>query len=195
MTSPDILETIHLAIDQDHLIRVYRDELAAWYETLYPIACSDTLLIGHSENDFLFNGLRVLRLEDITWADTRDNDGAYEQILRAEGLLDGLQDPGLDVSGWQPLFQGLLQRPELVIIEHEDPDEDLEEFHIGKVCKVAQRAVYIQYFDSFGQWEQTLRRIPYGDITSVTLESRYTQVFGRHLPPPPAAYFIDFDRE
>jgi len=193
MLDPEILEILQLALEEDHLVRLYRDDLTTWYETLYPTAMSDSLIIGHSENDFVFNGLRVLRLRDITWADTRDNDGVYEQILRAEGMLDALIDPKLDISGWQSLFDGLLGRPELVILERESLHEDREEFNIGKVCKVTPRAVYIQYFDAFGKWEETLRRIPYTAITSVTLNSRYTEVFQRHLPPPPAAYFVNED--
>lgn len=59
-------------------------------------------------------------------------------------------------------------------------------FAIGKIEKVCRKHVCLRYFGPDGIWDDEQWKISYDDITSVTIGSRYAEVFSKYLPDPPA---------
>ena len=159
----------------------FRYDRNYWY--YIPLIAGEKLFLGIEEGDFLLNGYVVRRFKDLRKVQIKDD--ICREILRDEGIIDGITTPEVDLSGWETVFQSLQKRDQNIIIQNESLDDDACEFAIGRIEKVCRKSVYFRHFDADGIWQPAPYNIPYSGITSVTFASRYVDVISRHLGPLP----------
>lgn len=146
----------------------------------FPLAVGEALFLCAEENDFLLDGFTVRRIRDVERIEPRE--GIYTEIMRSEGWLDNLKTPDVDISCWQSVFRSLQKMGRNIIIESESLDDE-PLFAIGEIQSVDGESVLLFPFDADGIWEDQPIQIFYEDITSVSFDTRYINVFSRYLPP------------
>ena len=150
---------------------------------LIPLRTGDQLFLAINEDDFIFDGFRISRFRDIK--KVRINNNIFNEIIQREGLFDGLSVPEINLTSWQTVFEGLKQTGKNIIVEYETAEGTNNNFTIGKIDRIYKSCLYMYHFDGDGTWEPYPYRIPYSEVTSVTFDSRYVNVFSKYLPDPP----------
>ncbi|MFO1023303.1 MAG: hypothetical protein U0903_21825 [Planctomycetales bacterium] len=147
------------------------------------ISESEDLILFREEDDFQFDGFRVIRRRDLTSLSTTESNQYCEKLMRKEGLWKKAPSfvRRLPVKNWNVLLTALIGRN--VIIEN----ERLEDFRIGPVLDCDEKHVWIHYFDPLGCW-MDLERVSLSRITSVQFATRYLEIHSKYLPPRPALF-------
>lgn len=179
MNKSEMKELINNAIYPHLICRTYFKYDAGVYRYCFPLKVSENLFLGAVEDDFLLDGYTIRRFRDLTKAEIKDD--KCLEIAKAEGLLDKLVVPDVDISDWHTVFVTLQAIGKNVIVENESANPEESEFVIGKIVKVLSNKVRIQAFDADGVWEDEWD-IPFTQITSVTFGARYVEVFSKYLP-------------
>ncbi len=136
-------------------------------------------------HDFYPEGYAAVRMRDITDVRSGEYERHWERMLAAEGLLDRITAPGdVPLDDIHQLLLALQRRGENVIVECEDPDEDLEDFYIGQILSVDEGSVCFANFDGLGRWDDSPHVIPYAEITKVQFETPYVHTFSKYLEGP-----------
>lgn len=148
----------------------------------FPLAVGRDLFLCAEEDDFLLDGFTIRRIRDVEALEFRD--GLYTEIMAAEGWLDQLAVPDVEISDWKRVFNSLQKLGRNIIVEEEHLDDD-SQFVIGSIAAVEADHVLLLPFDADGIWEQEPWKIPYADITSVSFDTRYINVFSKYLPQKP----------
>lgn len=182
MIKTQIKERMRQAIEPHKICRVFL-QYDAYYRYYFPLIVGERLFLGAEEDDFILDGYAIRRFRNVTKAEIKD-DKCLEIIL-AEGLLEQLATPDVDITDWKAALTSLQRIGKNVIIQKESLDEDEAEFAIGRILKVLKNQVLFRAFDADGVWEDELREIPFSEITSITFGSRYVEVFSKYLPPIP----------
>jgi hypothetical protein len=93
-------------------------------------------------HDFCPDGFTALRLRDITEIRSGEYERHWERMVEAEGLLDQVGAPeDVSLEDTSHLLKALHQRGQNVIVECEDPEDDIEDFYIGQVLSVDDHSV------------------------------------------------------
>lgn len=183
MTKTEMKEMMKNAIEPRRLCRVYmKYDAHYWY--YFPLLVSDKLFLGAEEDDFILDGYSIRMFRDVKKVEIKDD--KCSEILRAEGVPDGLVVPEVDVSDWYHVFLSLQCLGKNVIVEEETVDGVDSQFAIGKIVKVLKQKVLLREFDADGIWQEGLLEIPYTRMTSVTFGSRYVEVFSKYLEEAPS---------
>ncbi len=180
MKKSQIKELMKQAIDPHKICRVFL-KYDMNYRYYFPLIVGERLFLGAEEDDFILDGYSIRRFKDLVKSEIR-NDKCLE-IDFAEGLLEHLVTPDVDITSWKTSLTSLQRIGKNIIIEKESLNEDEIEFSIGKVVKVLKNKVLLKAFDADGVWEDELFKIPFSQITSITFCSRYVEVFSKYLPP------------
>ncbi len=178
MKKSEIKELIASAIEPRNLCRVFF-KYDVNYRYNFPLIVSDKLFLSANEDDFILDGISIRRFCDIKKAEIK-NDKCSE-IIKAEGILDKIQIPEVDITDWHSTFLSLSKLDFNIIIEKESLIADECLFAIGKIDKVLKSKVIFKYFDANGIWQDDCYEIPYSQITSVTFASRYVDVFSKYV--------------
>lgn len=141
----------------------------------------ERLFLGAEEDDFILDGYSIRRFKDVEKVEIKDD--KCLEIDYAEGLLENLVIPSVDITDWKTSLMSLQKIGKNIIIEKESPNQDEVEFAIGRVIKVLKNKVVFKAFDADGIWEDELWEISFPQITSITFGSRYVEVFSKYLPP------------
>ena len=150
-----------------------------YYLHHFPLKMSDRLFLGAKHDDFLLDGFEIRRFCDMT--KIKLNDDKRNEILKAEGIVDALTLPDLDLTDWHSVFLSLQRIGKNIIVEKESLDEDEWEFAIGHIEKVLKNRVLFKYFSADGIWQEELLEIPFSQITTVTFGSRYVETFSKYV--------------
>lgn len=150
----------------------------------FPLIMSEKLLLGAQEEEFQLNGCSIRRLQDVEKVKILDNFCGH--ISTKEAGVDVENVPKVDISDWFSAFTSLEKLGKIIIVEKESLHEKNHMFAIGKIEKVCRKHVCLRYFGPDGIWDDEQWKISYDDITSVTIGSRYAEVFSKYLPDPPA---------
>jgi hypothetical protein len=150
---------------------------------LVPLKASERLFLAIDEDDFIFDGYRISRFKDVR--KMRIKTGKCDEILRSEGLFNNIGIPEIDLENWQTVFEGLKAMGKNIIVQYETESGNNNGFWIGKIDRVCKNCLYMYHFDADGIWETEPCRIPYNEVTSVTFDSRYVNVFSKYLPEAP----------
>jgi len=145
----------------------------------FPVSTSDRLFLGANEDDFILDGYTIRRFTDVVKAEIVD--GKQLEISKAEGVIDSIETPDIDLTDWYSVFVSLQVSDKFMIIEHEDLDEKEWMFAIGKINKVTKTKVYFRHFNADGKWDEDLWEIPFNEITSVSFETRYVDIFSKYV--------------
>lgn len=178
MKRSDIIALIGSAAEQRKLCRVLFDYDAS-YRHCVPLTLGKRLVLFANEDEFTIDGYSVRRLRDIKKAQIKDD--KYADIVRAEGILESLSAPDVDLSDWYGFFVGFGSKGGNIIIEKESSDDEECEFAIGRIVKVLSTKVIFEHFDADGVWQEEYYSIPFSQITSVTFSSRYVEIYSKYV--------------
>lgn len=149
----------------------------------FPLIMSEKLILGAQEEEFQLNGCSIRRLQDVEKVKILDNFCGHISIKEAGADVANI--PKVDISDWFSAFTSLEKLGKIIIVEKESLHEKNNMFAIGKIEKVCRKHVCLRYFGPDGIWDDKQWKISYDDITSVTIGSRYSEVFSKYLPDPP----------
>ena len=180
MTKTQIKELMKQAIDPHKICRVFL-KYDINYRHYFPLIVGERLFLGAEEDDFILDGYSIRRFKDVVKSEIKDD--KCLEIDFAEGLLEQLVTPDVDITSWKTSLTSLQRIGKNIIIEKESLDEDENEFAIGKIVKVLKNEVLFKSFDADGVWDDELLQIQFSQITSTTFGSRYVEVFSKYLPP------------
>ena len=184
MTKKTIKELMDEAASNLKIANVYMSYNENYYN-LIPLKASNQLFLAINEDDFIFDGFRISRFRDVK--EMRIKNDKCDEIIQNEGLLNDLHIPEINLENWQTAFERLKNIGKNIIVEYETPEGKDDNFTIGKIGRVYKGCLYIYYFDADGIWETEPYRIPYSEVTSVTFDSRYINVFTKHITQAPIA--------
>lgn len=125
-------------------------------------------LLAQEENDFQLNGFHLRKTDHITMVEIKDD--LCAEINRWNGVAAQVHDPGIDISSWQSVFEGLRNHPGFLIIE----DEINVQLAVGEIAEVKRGRLLFRQFDADGVWQEDPLDIPYASITHVAWDTRYT---------------------
>lgn len=180
MTKTQIKEMMKQAISPHKICRVYL-KYDFYYRYYFPLIVGERLFLGAEEDDFILDGYSIRKFRDVVKTEIKDD--KCLDIIYAEGLLEHLITPDVDITDWKTSLTSLQKIGKNIIIEKESLEEEEVEFAIGKVVKALKNKVLFRAFDADGVWEDELKEIPFSQITSITFGSRYVEVFSKYLPP------------
>ncbi|MEA4846829.1 MAG: hypothetical protein VB106_06305 [Clostridiaceae bacterium] len=182
MTKAKIKEIVTACMKNRVLCRVFL-RYNAYYTYYFPLLASDKLFLGAKEDDFILDGYTVRQFKDVTKAQIKND--MCNEILIKEGIVDSIVMPEIDLTDWQTVFSSLQKRNKNIIVEKESIDEDECEFYIGRIESVYKKFVYVRHFDADGVWQDEPYKIPYTEITSITFDSRYINIYSKYLSDLP----------
>ena len=145
----------------------------------FPFQMSDRLILGARHDDFIIDGFSIRRFCDMTKVKTYND--RRNEILKTEGVLDGVSAPNIDLTDWRSAFRSLQMVGKNIIVEIESLDEDEWEFAIGSIEKVLKNKVIFKHFDADGIWQDELLEIPFSQITTVIFGSRYVETLSKYV--------------
>ena len=178
MKKSDIKKIIRDAIRPVELCRVFF-KYDHNYRYIIPLSLSDKLFLAANEDDFIIDGFTVRRFQDVKKVEIKKD--KCTEIIKAEGILDKIDVPDIDITDWHSAFDSLSKLDINIIVERESLGADDSEFAIGKIVRVLRSKVIFKHFDSDGIWQDEYYEIPYSQITSVTFSSRYVEVFSKYV--------------
>jgi hypothetical protein len=136
-------------------------------------------------HDFYSEGYTAIQVRGISDIRSGEYERHWEQMLAAEGLLDRIAVPSdVPLDGIAQLLKALQRRGQNVIIECEDPDENVQDFYIGQILSVDKDSVCFANFDALGRWDDDPHAIPFREISKVQFETPYVQKFSKYLKGP-----------
>lgn len=177
MKKQKICNQLNQSIQNSTAATLYRN-CDLFYETIWPLAISDKLILGCKDNDFLLDGFVILRMKDIHKID--DKSSLYDEIMRKEQILDSVKKPEICIKSWKTALTDLDAQEKTIIIEQENTNEEKSIFSIGRVKKIDKGYVHFWYFDADGVWSKKPRIIPYKEITRISFDGRYEKIYGQY---------------
>ncbi len=158
----------------------------------YLLQSSATLALMHSFHDFMPDGYSIFRLEDVESCQSRPCERHFDYMLRAEGLLRGLNlATPIDLSDMRSPIESVAEHYEHFIIECEDIDEDRRDFYIGKLESLAFDTVTFCHFDALGCWGDIPSEIGIDDITKIQFDTPYINLTMKYLQTGPRPQSLD----
>jgi hypothetical protein len=165
----------------DHsLVSIYRDLIDGQSTDGYVLAFSDQLVVLQYVYDFHLDGLKVLRVADISEVDSSDTNDFQKQLMIKEGLEQQVPfGMTLDAADWPTVLAQLSATYPMMIIECEDSDEN--SFVIGRVIRILDDSVEMLGFAGNGTWDEESVTLAFEDITCCQVGSNYLKVYERHF--------------
>ena len=162
------------------LVSLRRDEIDDHGIQGYVLAVSDELVALQFVDDFRLDGLRILRVRDITGVACTSVDRFQKELLVREGLERSVPfDRTFALRDWRPLIGQLTREYPLMILECEAVDEP--DFVIGKARSITETSVEFDWFSGVATWEATPAKLALADLTSCQVDSNYINVYRRHF--------------
>lgn len=173
-----IKSIINNAIEKRQLCRLIFDyDENSW--VCFPLLANDRLILCANEEDFILNGYTIRSFDSVVEAE--EETGKIYSMIKSEGIIEKLKIPELDIYDWESVFVSLAKLNRFIIVENEKADEDEKSFVIGRVIEVTDKKVIMQHFDADGIWESEFYEMSYEKITSVSINTRYSEVFFKYM--------------
>ena len=163
------------------LIRLTRRQPSEPRLNGYLLGLSSELALMHTFDAFEPDGYTVFRIEDVLGVRCGPHQEWFDHMLLSEGLLAGLKMPHrIELSNMRSAILSIAAHYDQMIIECEDPDEDIEDFYIGVVLKVGTRFLQFRFYDTLGYWEEEASSITLDEITQVRFDTPYIRIFSKY---------------
>lgn len=163
-----------------NLVSVSRNGINDFPMEAFVLGFSDELLLLQYVYDFHLDGLKVLRMADVTEITCTDTCHFQRQLLEQEGLIEQIPfDLSLDLRNWQTLLEQLATMYPLMILECEKLDDP--DFIIGQLDHTSESAAEMQWFSGTGDWDDDLAALAFDDITSCQVDTNYINFYQRYF--------------
>lgn len=171
--------TLHTAAERRRLVGLemsYDED-----PLLIPLAVGAGLVLGARCQDVDLDGFCLLRLRDVMEVEILN---PYQQaLLRDDGALESLSTvPLIDLSGWRGALDSLKRLGGYICL---DDAWERENLAYGRIVRVAEDSVEMQYFGADCRWASGTLTIPFERITTAGMGTRYLEMFTKYLPEPP----------
>jgi hypothetical protein len=142
---------------------------------------SDNFLLVEIIDDFLINGFAIIRIDQFESYSCGKYEKSYKKILLSDSIISETHDeqPSIDLTNWQSIFNSLRKIDFHVIIECEDLDEPT--FTIGPIKRITEKCVSVQNYDPTGKLDDINTIIEFDDITLLQFGDRYSTTFRKYL--------------
>jgi hypothetical protein len=160
----------------------------------YLLGLSSELGLMHTFDDFEPDGYTVFRSADVLGVRCGPYEQWWDHMFLSERLLAGLNMPHrIELSNMRSAILSIAAHYDQMIIECEDPDEDVEDFYIGVVLKVGIRFLQFRHYDGLGYWAQKASSIPLDEITKVQFDTPYIRIFSKYTREGTPPHFPECD--
>ena len=131
-------------------------------------------------DDFKLLGYCIIPIKHIKRIRYNKHDRYYDKIMDWENEKKNLGiSTKIELKSWRQIFEDFQKRNMNIIVECENPE--IGSFTIGPVVKVSDRSVHILYFDAAGYIDKKPTKICYKNITKVSFDDRYIEVFSKYI--------------
>lgn len=137
---------------------------------------SETLMLLHQEDDFQFDGYRVIRRKDISNSFFSDSNDYCATLMKKEGRWEPVPQniKDLPLDSWGSLLSQFVGK--VVILQN----ERTHDFCIGPVKEITKIGVAVRNFDGCGQWTGE-EFVPFSNITCMKFGDRYSTTHQKYL--------------
>ncbi len=174
-----------MSYDLDELIKnnyhcsIKRDYISAYSIYCFPICHSENLLLIEVVEDFLPDGYKIIRKDDITEIKHSESDEYAEYIFEQEGIIRGEQRPDIkNLNSIKEVLKQFVDSKENIIVECETDDNS---FLIGKVIECGENTFLFLDFDGVGKWSKSPIEVLYSKVTCISLRGRYLKIMSKYL--------------
>jgi len=169
-------------IDRKAFVKLFRT-VCGQEENLsgFILGMSKRLLLLQLNNELMFDGYAVLRLDDFDSIRHSSYERTQQKIFRAEGLLStgyGFDLP-LPLDSWTILLKALKGYDVHVIIEN--INKDFLDFWIGPIKRVSEKSVSIHNYDPDGRLDSKPTAILLETVSVLKFGDRYSTIFRKYL--------------
>ncbi len=174
MKKQEKIDVIQQGIREKEICRCYFSyDLGYLY--CYPNDVNDRFILAQEEDDFILDGYFIRKISHLNRVEIRtDYCNAINHMI---GTVNHVIHPGIDISSWCSIFEGLSNFDTFVIIEN----QIAEQFSIGVIKKVLKNKLYFKKFNAKGVWDENECEIPYSQITGVEWGTRYDVQWKKYL--------------
>ena len=174
MRKQEKLDLIQSGIEEKVNCRCYFS-YDSGYLYCYPNEVNNRFILAQEEDDFILDGYFIRKISHLTKVEIRmDSCNAINHMI---GTVDSVIHPGIDISDWRSIFEGLSKLDTFVIVE----DLIGDHFYIGVIKKVLKNKIYFKKFNAKGIWDENEVEIPYSQITGVEWGTRYDTYWKKYL--------------
>ena len=103
----------------------------------------------------------------------------YEQIMQAEGVLNALSVPKVNLKSYANIYKTFRKSDKLISMDVYN-DKYGHCYYIGNVEKVNDKSILFSFFDADGEWYSP-KKIKYKDVDVICFEDRYAEVFSKYV--------------
>lgn len=147
----------------------------------YALCASEEWLLVWQFNEFWPDGFTLVRIDGIEKVRCGVYEWHWTEMLRDEGIATQLPEPNIAIGPLPSLLNQLRGRETPVILQCEEPNEDIEDFYIGKIIQLDNSGCTFANFDGMGIWDNELHKIGFDEITRIQFDTPYATHFSRHL--------------
>lgn len=146
----------------------------------YILDCSDSFFMMRGTENFRLSDFWIFESSKITNFRYNKNDKYYDFIMDSEGLKNDFKiKTKVNLRSWETIFTSLKNAKNNIIVECENPK--IDEFIIGEITDVKSKSVSVLYFNAEGILDKKPTRVKFKNITKVTFDDRYIDVFSKYL--------------
>jgi len=143
-----------------------------------PLSISGKLLLMLVFIDFLPDGYRIMRLQDISKVDYDETCRYFDRIVKQEGALQLIKKaPDILIEDWKSTFASLRDKGIIVIIDIGKEGC----IHIGEVVESTAREVRMRCFSPVGVWDDGEWHELIKNITYVEFSTHYTNTYTKYI--------------
>lgn len=173
------LAILEKALSEKALCAVNRDLIDYLSIYGYPISVTKNLVALRFVYDFVPDGIKIIRTQDITEAFCGEAEAFCDRIVKAENTALNLEAPALNLHSMKTLCADLQKSGQVVHVDCEGYEES--QFYVGKIVSVSEKAAEVLCFDGLGIWEKKATTVDYKKITCITVGSRYADTISKYL--------------
>jgi hypothetical protein len=140
---------------------------------------SDFILLQET-SEFKILGYQVIPIITIKHVRYNKNDKTIDRILKEEGLFSEVHVKyKIDLTDWNSILNDIKATELTIISECEHPKQDY--FCIGQLKRINKKSVSIRYFNAQGVLEKGSTKHKFVDITKLSFDDHYANVFSKYL--------------
>ena len=170
---------LDLLIENNNHCSVKREAISPYFIYCFPICHSANLLLIEVVEDFLPDGYKIIRKDDITEIRYNESDEFAEYFFKKEEIIHGEQRPDIkNLDSIKEVLKQFVDSEENIIVECETDDDN---FFIGKVIECGEDTFFFLNFDGVGKWNQSPVEVLYSKVTCISLRARYLRIMSKYL--------------
>ena len=180
MPTSELADELRKYVGRTQKVRLSRQTPCAPSLNGFILALGEVWLLLWQFHDFYPDGFTLIRVDGICECRCGKYEEFWTNMLQEEQIVHELPDPKIDISSEQTILTCLQKTQENFIVESEDPDDDTEDFYLGRAVRIQKSGIKFASFDGLGKWGAKLHSIGYDEITRIQFDTPYANSFSRY---------------